>query len=236
MALPKIATPTFELIQPSTKEKILYRPFLVREEKIFLMAKESGKKEDIFNSIKKIINACVQNEGFDVDQIPIFDMEYIFLKLRAVSVDNIVKFKVKDSDDDEEYSLQLDLNDVEVTFPENHEKKIMVDDTIGFVLKYPTPEISEKILKLETFAEITYHTIMNCVDYVFDENEVYPWNQSSDDEKEEFLNSLPVEVYEKIKEFFESAPHIEYVVTYKNSEDVEKKVIFRDLDDFFMLY
>lgn len=236
MALPKIATPTFELTQPSTGEKLLYRPFLVKEEKLLLIAKESGERNDVFNALKQIINNCVQTENFDVNKVPLFDMEYIFLKIRAVSVDNIVKFIVEDSDDGIEYNLQLDLNEVEVIFPEGHSNKVMIDENTGFVLKYPTPEISDKVTKLKTIAEISYETILNCVDYVYDENEVYPWNESSSKEKDEFLDALPIEVYNQVQKFFETAPHIEHVVTYKNSEDKEKKVVFRDLDDFFTLY
>lgn len=236
MSLPKVATPTFELVQPSTGEKLTYRPFLVKEEKILLIAKESDEKRDVFNAIKQVINNCVLTEEFDVNTVPIFDMEYIFLKLRAVSVNNVVNFVVEDSDDEIEYKLELDLNEVEVIFPDGHDKKIEIDEEMGMMLKYPTPDISDRIANLKTIAEITYETIQSCVDYVYDAEEVYPWDQSSKKERDEFMDSLPVEVYDKIQKFFETAPRIEHVVKYKNSNGDEKRVVFRDLDDFFTLY
>lgn len=233
--LPKIDIPTFELVQPSTRNKLIYRPFLVKEEKILLVAKESGEQADIYNAIKQIINNCVVTEGFDVDTIPIFDMEYIFIKLRSVSVNNIVKFQVNDSTDGQTYDLEVDLNEVEIQYPEGHDKKIMITDDIGIVMKYPTPAISEKLKDSKSISDVTSTTIEECIDYVFDDDDTYPWSQSTPKEKEEFLDQLPIEAYNKIQTFFETAPSIEHVVTYINSENTEKRVVFRDLNDFFML-
>ena len=234
--LPKIAAPTFELTQPSTGKTIQYRPFLVKEEKSLLIARESGERKDVFNAVKQIINACVITEGFDVNQIPLFDMEYIFINLRAKSVNNIVEFQVEDSTDGKTYDLSVDLDEVQVVFPERHDNKVQISDKIGLVMKHPTPEISDKIANLETVAEITYQTMMSCIDYVYDEEETYPWSQSSDKERKEFLDNLPIEAYNKIQKFFETVPKIEHIVTYENSEGVEKKVVFRNLEDFFTLY
>lgn len=234
--LPKIAAPTFELTQPSTGKTIQYRPFLVKEEKSLLIARESGERKDVFNAVKQIINACVMTEGFDVNQIPLFDMEYIFINLRAKSVNNIVEFQVEDSTDGKTYDLSVDLDEVQVVFPEGHDNKVQISDKIGLVMKHPTPEISDKIANLETVAEITYQTMLSCIDYVYDEEETYPWAQSSDKERKEFLDNLPIEAYNKIQKFFETVPKIEHIVTYENSEGVEKKVVFRNLEDFFTLY
>jgi len=185
--LPKISQPTFSVTQPSTGDILTMRPFLVKEEKLLLMAKESGEQLDIYTALKQIINNCVQNEGFDVDTIPIFDMEYIFIKLRSASVSNVVKFKVEDSHDGIEYDLELDLNDVEITYPEGHDNKIMITDEVGLV------------------------------------------------ERQEFLDNLSIETYNKIQKFFETSPAIEHVVKYTNSEGTEKRVVFRELNDFFTL-
>lgn len=236
MALPKIQAPTFECVQPSTGNSIQYRPFLVKEEKILLIAKESGERTEIFNAIKQIVNNCVVTEGFDADEIPIFDMEYLFLMIRSVSVGNKVAFKVEDSDDQITYDLELDLNDVKVEFPEGHEDKVMIDENVGIVLKHPTPKIAEKLEEAETVADIIYETIMNCVHCAFDEERVYDWKTSTEEEKVEFLDMLPVQTYNKIQKFFETSPKIEHVVNYVNSQGKEKKVVFRNLDDFFMLY
>ncbi len=235
MALPKIDTPTFSLKLPSTGEEIMYRPFLVKEEKILLTAKESGEKIDIYNAIKSIINNCVLKEGFDVNEIPVFDMEYIFIQIRAVSVGNIVKFKVEDSDDGITYDLQLDLHDVEVQFPESHDKKIMITDEVGVILKHPTPRISDSLVDVKNMQDMTEATLNFCIDQIFDADEVYLWKQESEKDRKEFLESLPIEAYNKIQEFFETSPKIEHVVTYTNSNNKEKRVVFRDLDDFFTL-
>lgn len=235
MALPKIDTPTFSLKLPSSGEEIMYRPFLVKEEKILLTAKESGEKIDIYNAIKAIINNCVLKEDFDVNEIPVFDMEYIFIQIRAVSVGNIVKFKVEDSDDGITYDLQLDLHDVEVQFPENHDKKIMITDEVGVILKHPTPRISDSLIDVKNMQDMTEATLNFCIDQIFDADEVYLWKQESEKDRKEFLESLPIEAYNKIQEFFETSPKIEHVVTYTNSNNKEKRVVFRDLDDFFTL-
>ena len=235
MALPKIDTPTFAMNLPSTKEEIMYRPFLVKEEKILLTAKESGEKIDIYNAIKAIINNCVLNEGFDVNEVPIFDMEYIFIQIRAVSVGNMVKFKVEDSDDGITYDLELDLHEVEVQFPEGHDTKVMITDEVGLILKYPTPKISNELSGKQSLTDITDVTINACIDQIFDDEEVYLWKQESEKDKKDFLESLPIDAYNQIQKFFETSPQIEHVITYTNSNNQEKRVVFRDLDDFFTL-
>jgi len=237
MALPKIAAPTFELTQPSTGQKLQYRPFLVKEEKILLTAKEGGEKAEVFNAIKQIVNNCVLDEGFDVNKIPLFDMEYIFIQLRAKSVDNVVKFQVQDSDDNEIYDLELDLNDVEVQFPEKqHDGVVKISDEIGVKLSYPSAELADGIKKAKTMTDVAHQMIMYSVDYVFDADNTYPWDKESKKDKLDFIESLPVSAYEKIQAFFDDSPKIEHIITYKNSEDKEKKVVFRNLDDFFTLY
>jgi len=234
MSLPKIVVPTFELILPSTDKKLKYRPFLVKEEKILLMAKESGDKIDIYNAIKQIIQNCILEDDFDVNTITIFDMEYIFIKLRAVSVSNEIQFTVTDSDDGITYDLKLDLNEVEVIKSEQN-NKIMITDEVGLIMKYLTPNISEKIYNLTTLTEINDELVKSSIDYVFDNEEVYDWKTIPEKEKIEFLENLTTNAYDKIEEFYNNSPKIEHIVTYKNSNGDTKKVIFRTLDDFFIL-
>jgi hypothetical protein len=233
--LPKISQPLYEIVQPSTGDQLQVRPFLVKEEKILLGAKESGDNNDVYMAIKQIVNNCVTNEGFDVNDIPIVDMNYIFIKLRAMSVSPVVKFKVQDSTDNIEYDLEMDLNEVEVKTNEDHTMKIDIDDNIGIMMKYPTPSLSEKIKNIDTEVELTTATIEDSVDYVWDADDVYPWKEISQAEKTSFLDELPITVYKKIQTFYDTAPKIEHVVTYENSEGTEKRVVFRDLNDFFTL-
>lgn len=236
MALPKIQTPSFEVILPSTGDKLLYRPFLVKEEKILLVSKESGEANEIYNAIKQVINNCIVTENFDIDQCSTFDLEYLFIKIRAVSVGNIVKFKVVDSDDGIEYDLEVDLNEVEIKFPDDDiTKNIMLDENTGLVMKYPTPKISDKISNLTSLSDITYELVKECIDYVFDEEDTYAWASESKEVQDDFLEALPVESYAKISEFFQNLPKIEHSVFYTNTEGKEKKTVFRNLNDFFML-
>ena len=235
MALPKINIPTFELTQPSTGMKIQYRPFLVKEEKILLTARESDDAIDHIRAVSQIINNCVISEGFDVDDIPIFDMEYIFVKLRSASIGAKVKFSVNDSTDGQRHELEINLDEIEVQFAENHDKKIQINDKIGMQMKYATPKIAEKVTGGTNRTDVVYSTIMECIDFVYDEEEVYPWNESTDIEKREFLDNLPVEAYDKIEEFFNTVPKIEHVVAYTNNNEEEKRVVFRSVEDFFYL-
>jgi len=236
MALPKIQTPSFEISLPSTGEKLFYRPFLVKEEKILLVSKETGETNEVYNAIKQVINNCVVSEDFDIDKCSTFDLEYLFIKIRAVSVGNIVKFKVVDSDDGIEYDLEVDLNEVEIKYPDGEiSKTVMLDDVTGLVMKYPTPKISERINNLSSLSDITYELVKHCIEYVFDEEETYAWDLEDQRTKDEFLEALPVESYAKIAKFFQQLPKIEHTVYYTNSNGKDKKTVFRNLNDFFML-
>ena len=235
MALPTISTPTFEVELPSTKEKLMYRPFLVKEEKVLLIAKESGEKLDIYNAIKTIINNCVLKEGFNINDYPVFDLEFLFIQIRAVSVGNVVKFQVQDSDDGITYDLEVDLNEVKVEFPEEVSDTVMITDTVGLTLNHPTPAISDSLAGVKDIVDLTERMIDACIETIFDENDVFMWKQESKVDRQHFIDTLPIEAYNKIQDFFGSAPKIEHIVTYTNSNNKEKKVVFRDLDDFFQL-
>ena len=235
MSLPKLDIATFEMVQPSTKNKILYRPFRVKEEKILLMAKESGEKIDIINAVKQVISNCIINEDFDVNNVPLFDLEYFFIKLRASSVGNICKFSIKDSDDGIEYEIEVNLDNVEVEFPENIDKKIMITDDIGVMMKYPDSTLADRISEKTSSTELLYELVVNSIDFIFTKDDTYSWSDSTAEEREEFLDNLSGSDYVKITEFFSVIPRINHIVNYNNSEGKEKKVIFRSLDDFFDL-
>ena len=140
MTLPKVTTPTYELLLPSTDKRLKFRPFLVKEEKILLIAMENNKEEEIFSAIKQIIKNCLF-ESVDVDQLPIFDLEYIFLQIRAKSVGEISKFRILCPDDKKTYAnVEIDLTKIDVQVDDKHTNKVMIDDKrkLGVVLKYPS--------------------------------------------------------------------------------------------------
>jgi hypothetical protein len=231
MSLPKIATPTFELDLPSSG-KIEFRPFLVKEEKILLMARESGDRGDITRALKQIINNCAITEGFDVDKIPLFEMEYIFINLRANSIDDKIRARVIDSDDGKTYEIEVDLKEIKIegTDPD---PTIEIENGIGVKMKYPTAKLTDELKDVKSITDLNYQIIKNSIEHVYDAEDVYPWTEVTDEEKDEFLNSLNVKAYDKLIEFLDSLPNIKHVVTYENSEGKTKRVVFKTLDDFF---
>lgn len=234
MGLPKLKTPTMRVKLPSTGEDITLRAFLVKEEKIFLMAKESGEGSDIFDAVRQIVNNCVLDEDFVVDDRPIFDLEYLFIKLRAFSVGNVIEFKVKDKEDELTYDLSVDLNDIEINHANTIQNNdISINDNLGVKMKYPTPSFNSIIKTLETEAEVVEATIMECIDYVYDDENMWMWKECSDEEKVEFIEQMDMKTYDRIKEFFEVIPNIRHEVKYENSLGHERKVVFNSLDDFF---
>jgi len=161
--LPKLNQPTFELTLPSNNQTIEYRPFLVKEEKILLTAKEAGTHEDILRAVRTIINNCVVTPGFDVDKLPTFDFEYIFINLRSKSVSNMIDIVVTDSDE-ADYTISINLDDVEIKRTEGHDTKFQLTKDVGIIMKYPTPVLSEILRREETIVDLTYKLVEACID------------------------------------------------------------------------
>jgi hypothetical protein len=232
MALPKIDQPLFDLIIPSTGKKVAFRPFLVKEEKILLIA-QSGGDSDIVRAIKQIINNCVI-EDINVDHLATFDLEYMFLKLRAKSVNNLIKLSYRDNEDDELYDFEVDLDTIEVEMPKDINSKIKINETVGMTMKYPSAGISEKIGEFENEVELLTFFITNCIDTIYDEETVYVANDYSAKELNEFLDSLDVSTFDKIREFFEKIPKMRHVINYTNKLGNERTIELSSIRDFFM--
>jgi hypothetical protein len=232
MALPKIDQPLFDLIIPSTGKKIAFRPFLVKEEKILLIA-QSGGDGEMIRAIKQIINNCVI-EDINVDHLATFDLEYMFLKLRAKSVNNLIKLSYRDNEDDELYDFEVDLDTIEVEMPKDINSKIKINETVGMTMKYPSAGISEKIGEFENEVELLTFFITNCIDTIYDEETVYVANDYSAKELNEFLDSLDVSTFDKIREFFEKIPKMRHVINYTNKLGNERTIELSSIRDFFM--
>jgi hypothetical protein len=230
--LPQITLPTFSINIPSTKQASIFRPFLVREEKILLIAQE-GDDADILRAIKQIVSNCSVDK-LDINKLTTFDLEYLFLKLHAKSVNNIAKLSYKDGEDDKVYEFEVDLDKIEVEFNEDNNKKIKVNDTVGIVMKYMSADVSEKIKKFENEIELLNFFIINSMDTVYDENSVYQVSEFKDSEVTEFIDSLPAKAFNKIKKFFETMPKLEHVINYKNSLGTDRTIKLRSVKDFFM--
>jgi len=233
MPLPKIDQPLFSMTIPSIGKNVTFRPFLVREEKILLIAQQSGSDTDIIRAIKQILYNCIQ-EDLDLDSLAIFDIEYMFLKLRSRSVNNVVKLSYRDNEDGEVYDFDLDLDTIEVKMPEKINSKIEVTDTVGMTMKYPTASITDRMKEFDNEVDLMTFFIVNCIDTIYDEENVYVAEDFSEQEITEFLDGLDVKSFEKIREFFESIPRLYHKIEYKNSIDNHRSIELTSLKDFFM--
>lgn len=240
MSLPKISYPTFSIKLPSNGRKISFRPFLVKEEKILLFAKESGEAEEIYDAITQIINNCVVDDEFDVNNFTTFDMEYIFIQLRNKSVGNIIVATVKDAEDGKEYKVEVDLEAVTLDSFEGAKKNNVVElkdsNKTIFKLRYPTSRDlinAAKHAKNDKDPDLVLELARFCITDLSDENNVYVWDENTDAEKLEFLNSIKGEAYAEMSNFFGDAPSLNHEVFYKNAAGNQRSVIFRSLEDFF---
>lgn len=238
--LPKIQHPITDIEVPSLKKEYPFRPFLVKEEKLLLMAKESEETTDILKAIKQIVNNCSLDESLDINSLAIFDLEYIFIKIRCVSVDNVVKVSYIDNEDNNLYDFNVDLNEVKVVYNENENNRIEIDDNSGFIMKYPSASLYSDDSFLYVGKEHMFELIVRCIDKIYNGDEVYEARDISIDEIREFLDSLDLKTFEKVQSYLTSIPRIEHVLYYtielgedENKVKKEKKIILRSLNDFF---
>ena len=231
--LPKIKHPNFEFVIPSTKKKESFRPFLVREEKILLMAKASEDLSEALRAIKQIVNNCCMNTTFDVDRLTIFDLEYLFLQIRAISVNNIVSVSYRDNEDQQVYDFKIDITQIQVNFPEKIENKIKVDDNIGILMKYPAASL---LNEAEIFAKDQdgfFELVLKCIDKIYDQTDVYDPSNYTIAELEQFLDECGVETLEKIQKFMLNVPRLHHEIHYKNSLGNDRTIVLSTLSDFF---
>jgi hypothetical protein len=233
MTLPKIEKPLFELLVPSMKKSVKARPFVVREEKILLTAQQSGAEKDIILAIKQVLNNCIVDE-FNVDDLATFDLEYMFLKLRARSVNNVIKVSYRDNEDDKVYDFEIDLDEVELKTENDISNIINVTDTIGIKMKYPSVTILDSVPDTENASDVVEYLIKSCIDQIFDEENVYPVKDHTDQELNEFLDSLDIETFNKIRQFFDNLPQMYYKMEYTNKNGNVRVIELTTLNDFFI--
>lgn len=233
MSLPKIDYPIYTIKVPSLKKDYKFRPFLVREEKLLLMAKENENPVEILSTIKQIVNNCSVDKNFDINKIALFDLEYLFLKLRSVSVDNKIQVSYRDNEDGKVYEFEINLEEIEVVFPEKLEKNIKITDKSGMVMKYPSASLydDESFLSLEK--EQLFGLIIRCIESIYFEDEVFEASQYKHEELEEFLEGLDIKTFEKVQNFLTSLPKMEKKIEYTNSLDNKREIVLNSLSDFF---
>lgn len=235
MSLPKIKYPINDFKIPSTGKNESFRPFLVKEEKILLMAKASEDPADIFRAVKQIINNCCLNDSFNIDKLTIFDLEYIFLKLRSISVGDTVEVSYRDNDDGEVYKFEIDLKTIEVEFPENINKTISVTDSVGIVMKWPSASIFEDKEFLGSGDQAFYELVIRCIDKIYDGEDIFDAADYSQKELESFLDDCGLKTFEKIQDFMSKAPRLYHKIEYKNKNGKDRTIELTSLTDFFTL-
>ena len=236
MALPQVVLPTYELEIPSNGKKIKYRPFVVKEEKLLLLAMESEDVGQIEAAVKQLLKGCIQSR-VKIDDLAIFDLEYIFLQIRAVSVGEVVEMNVTCQDDGQTVvPYKLNLLEVEVQKPEGHSNKIMLSDEMGIIMKYPRFDtfVTGSIIGESPTADSVIDIIAGCIDQLFDGEDVYDSSTTTKKEFVQFLENLTNSQFEKIQEFFQSSPKLEHTIKITNPKTgVENEVVFSGLSSFF---
>ena len=233
MALPKLDTPTFQLELPSNQQVIKYRPFLVKEQKILMMAQDADNKEDTYNMLSDIVDGCTFN-SVDIKTMPIFDFEYLFLKIRCKSVGESVELNLLCSDDNKtRVPVTINLDEVDVQVEENHNKVVGVDDNIKIIMRYPTVNDIKSVGEAETLNNIM-KLLKVCIQEVHEGDTIHSMIDVSDEELDDFIDSLSTETFEKIGQFFNTMPKLTHVEEVENPKTkVTSEVVIQGLDNFF---
>ncbi len=233
MALPKIDTPSYQLELPSNQQVVKYRPFLVKEQKILMMAQDADNKEDSYNMLAEIVDGCTFN-SVDIKTMPIFDFEYLFLKIRCKSVGETVELSILCPDDEETrvpVTINLDVIDVQVE--DDHNNVIGVNDSIKIIMRHPTVGDIKSVDEAETLNNIM-KLLKVCIHEIHDGDTIHSMIDVTNKELDEFVDSLSTEVFEKIGEFFNTMPKLTHVVEIKNPKtEVTSEVVIQGMESFF---
>ena len=238
MPLPKIATPTYSLVLPSLEKEINFRPFLVKEEKLLVLALETEDTKQITTAIKAVIKNCIQTKGIKVETLPTFDIEYLFLNIRGKSVGESLDVNIICPDDEKtNVPVTIDLDDIQVKKTEGHSNKVKLDNTLMMELKYPSLDEFIKSnfdFKDENAMEQSFNLIASCIDKIYNEEEVWVAADCTKKEIKEFLESMNSSQFKKIEEFFTTMPKLSHTIKVKNpNTKVESEVVLEGLASFF---
>ena len=238
MPLPKIATPTYELELPSTQKPIHYRPFLVKEEKLLVLALESEDIKEITTAIKNVIKSCIKTRGIKVENLPTFDIEFLFLNIRGKSVGEDIEVNLICPDDGKtQVPVTINIDDVKIQRTEGHTNKIKLDSSLMMEMKYPS--LSEFIknnfdFKEENVMDQSFELIATCIDKIYNEEEVWASSDCTKKEITTFLDSMNSSQFKEIEKFFETMPKLSHKVKITNpNTNVESEVVMEGLSSFF---
>lgn len=238
MALPVIATPTYELKVPSTDQIIKYRPFLVKEEKALLIAQYTETESTMIASLKSVIEACTFNK-VKVEELALFDIEYIFTQIRAKSIGEVISlvYKCAHCDDPKaKMTINIDITTIEVKKPEGHSKTIPLFGDIGVVMKYPSIETINKFDNLDyNNIESIFEVVCECVDYIYSGEEIFSSKEQPKADMQEFINNLTQEQFKEVRKFFESMPKLQHAIEFTCPVCKERNTsVLEGLDNFFL--
>ena len=238
MPLPTIATPTYELELPSTKQKINYRPFLVKEEKLLVLALESEDTKQITTAIKTVLKNCISTKGIKVETLPTFDIEFLFLNIRGKSVGEEIELNIIAPDDETtSVEIKIDVDDIKVQENKDHTKKIKIDDNLMMEMKYPS---LEQFIKTNfDFNEVndmdkSFELISSCIDKIYSEEEVWSSSDVTKKEMVDFLDQMNSLQFKEIEKFFNTMPKLSHTIKVKNpNTKVTSDVVLEGLSSFF---
>ena len=236
MPLPKIVTPSFELTLPSNKKKVKYRPFLVKEEKILILAIESGGMKEITMAIKDVLKNCVLTRGIKIDELPTFDIEYLFLNIRARSIGESIDLVITCPDDGKtKVTTKIYIDEIEVKKSKDHTKDIKIDDTYTMRLKYPSlDQFVDENFNFEKETDNTFSLVASCIEMIFSKEEAWEGKDSTHKELVSFLEQLNSTQFKEVQKFFETMPKLSHEIEVENPETkVKSTVTLEGLASFF---
>ena len=237
MPLPKISTPTYELVIPSSKKTIKYRPFLVKEEKVLIIAQESQDSKQITDAVKTVITNCIITRGVKVDDLATFDIEYLFLNIRGKSVGETVDVLITCPDDEvTKVPVSINLEDIKVEVDKNHIRDIKLDETLILRMRYPSMKefIKTNFMGEDLSIDDTFNLICSCIDQVYNEEESWASSDCSKKELSEFIEQLSSKQFQEVEKFFQTMPKLSYKLKIKNpNTNVESEVVLEGLTSFF---
>ena len=234
MALPKLATAKYELTLPSTNQKVEFRPFLVKEEKMLMLAQQEGSQQSLIRAVQDLIDACTFGK-LDSKKLPTFDIEYVFLQIRCKSIGETATVTVICPDDDEtKVKVDVNLSEVQCVKDKDHTNDIKISDDVGIIFDYPEISKVVKITSGKNDAVATFDVINTCVNQIYDATNVYTKNDMEEKELDDFIESMSHEQFMKVQSFFETMPKVKHKITVKNPKtEVESDLTLEGLQDFF---
>ena len=224
--LPQIEHPLHTIQIPSTKKKHNFRPFLVKEEKLLLMAKE-GNDHDILRAIKQVVNNCCIDTKFDINSISITDISYLFIRLRAISINNKIKQTYIDNEDGKTYTFEIDLEKVTVYQEKTIPNVIKISKNMGIMMKYPPAQLMDEEGEEDSL-------LLKCIDKIFEGDEIFLPQDYKKKDLLDFIENLPIPTLEAMNEFINNSPELRYVIKYTNSLGKDKEIVLKTLSDFFI--